>query len=100
MKRELFIKIITDTILTSNNSYTLEGLFLNHPDININDYCFEILVLSINYEKFIIANYILNDIKGIRESGINENNYRNIIYNENGLAFTKKKLLKSVINHF
>ena len=100
MKRELVIKIIQDSVLNSNNSYTIEGLFINNKDIDINDYCFEILVFSIHHKKFNISNYIINNVKGIRESGINENNYRNLIHSLDGLEYAKQKLLESAINHF
>lgn len=99
-KREDIIDCIYNAINLSESPYSIEGIFFNHEMINIKDYAFEILVLSVNEEKFEISKYIIDAIGSVNKIGVNKNNYKTLVNNPKGLEFLKIELFKDSVSNF
>lgn len=99
-KREDIIDCIYNAINLSDNPYSIEGIFLNHEMINIKDYAFEILVLSVNKEHFEISKYIIDTIGSVNKIGVNKENYKTLVNNPKGLEFLKRELFKDSVSNF
>lgn len=101
LTREESLEIILKSISLSKTYYSLEGIFNKHSDIlQLEDYAFDILVYSVQKEKFEIANYVINTIGSISKIGINKNNYKTLVFNEKGLKFLELELIKDKISNF
>tara|TARA_B100000073_G_scaffold346566_1_gene358269 strand:- start:1917 stop:2240 length:324 start_codon:yes stop_codon:yes gene_type:complete len=99
-KRQDIIESIYNAINFSENSYSIEGIFLNHETIDIKDYAFEILIISIQKEKFEISKYIIDTIGSVNNIGVNKNNYKTLVNNPKGLEFLKIELFKDSVSNF
>lgn len=98
--RKDIIDSIVNAIAFGDNPHPIEGIFLNNPFIKINDYAFEILVCSVQREKFKIANYIIDTIGNVNKIGVNQTNYKNLVNNKKGLEFLKVEVFKDSISNF